>query len=57
VLFEETYMKELILDEIQKTIQMCIPEDEDAPWEVDGQLEKISALLDKISKQTSDRRD
>jgi len=50
-------MKEIILDEIEKAIKMCLPEDQDAPFEVDGQLEKISELLDKIIEQTSDRPD
>jgi hypothetical protein len=54
---KENQMKEMILDEIEKAIKMCLPEDQDAPFEVDGQLEKISELLDKIIEQTSDRPD
>ena len=50
-------MKELILDEIENAIKMCLPEDQDAPFEVDGQLEKISELIDALIKQTSNHRD
>jgi hypothetical protein len=50
-------MKEIILDEIENAIKMCLPEDQDAPFEVDGQLEKISELLDVLIKQKSDHHD
>jgi len=50
-------MKEMILDEIEKAIKMCLPEDQDAPFEVFTHIEKISDLLDKLIEQSSDRRD
>ena len=33
--------RDRIIDEVHKAIKMCIPEDQDAPWAVDGQIEKI----------------
>ena len=36
--------RDRIIDEIHKAIKMCIPEDQDAPWAVDGQIEKISDM-------------
>ena len=38
--------RDRIIDEIHKAIKMCIPEDQDAPWAVDGQIEKISDMID-----------
>ena len=54
---KENQMKEMILDEIEKAIKMCLPEDQDAPFEVFTHMEKISDLLDKLMEQSSDRRD
>ena len=38
--------RDRIIDEVHKAIKMCIPEDQDAPWAVDGQIEKISDMID-----------
>ena len=38
--------RDRIIDEVHKTIKMCIPEDQDAPWAVDGQIETISDMID-----------
>ena len=39
--------RDRIIDEVHKTIKMCIPEDQDAPWAVDGQIETISDMIDE----------